>query len=189
LLVVPQFATTAFALEYLVASRGWSAVDAGRVIAAANLAGALTRLAAGRWSDRAGSRLGPMRWLAVVVTAVVALTALGMASRSPLAVAVLLAAVALSVSTNGLAFTAVAELAGMSWAGRALGVQNTGQNLAAAATPPVLAQVIDGIGYAGAFGLVALFPAAAILAIPVRAEGTPASSPPAVPVAAAPESR
>jgi predicted MFS family arabinose efflux permease len=106
-----------------------------------------------------------------------------------LAVAALLAAVALSVSTNGLAFTAVAELAGMSWAGRALGVQNTGQNLAAAATPPVLAQVIDGIGYAGAFGLVAVFPAAAILAIPVRAERAPDSSPPAVPVPAAPESR
>ena len=64
LLVVPQFATTGFALEYLVAGRGWSAVDAGRVIAIANLAGALTRLAAGKWSDRAMSRLRPMRWLA-----------------------------------------------------------------------------------------------------------------------------
>src|SRR6201996_1175541 len=170
LLVVPQFATTGFALEYLVASRGWSAVDAGRIIAGANLAGALTRVAAGRWSDRARSRLRPMRTLAVVVTVVVGLTALGMAGRSPLAVVALLAAVALSVSTNGLAFTAVAELAGLAWAGRALGVQNTGQNLAAAATSPVLAQVIDGIGYGGAFGLVTVFPALAVLAVPTRAE-------------------
>jgi sugar phosphate permease len=92
LLVVPQFATTGFALEYLVASRGWSAVEAGRVIAVANLAGALSRLAAGRWSDLAGSRLRPMRTLAVVVTVVVGLTALGMAWRSPLAVGALLAA-------------------------------------------------------------------------------------------------
>jgi MFS family permease len=170
LLVVPQFATTGFALEYLVASRGWSAVDAGRVIAAANLGGALTRLAAGKWSDLAGSRLRPMRSLAVVVTAVMGLTALGMAWHSPLAVGALLAAVAISVSTNGLAFTAVAELAGLAWAGRALGVQNTGQNLAAAATPPVLAELIGLTGYGGAFGLAALFPAAAILAIPTRAE-------------------
>jgi sugar phosphate permease len=177
LLVVPQFATTGFALEYLVASRGWSAVEAGRVIAVANLAGALSRLAAGRWSDLAGSRLRPMRTLAVVVTVVVGLTALGMAWRSPLAVGALLAAVALSVSTNGLAFTAVAELAGLAWAGRALGVQNTGQNLAAAATPPVLAQLIDGIGYGGAFGLASLFPALAILAVPARAE--PARAEPA----------
>src|SRR6201992_2123981 len=119
LLVVPQFATTGFALEYLVASRGWSAVDAGRVIAVANLAGALTRIAAGKWSDWAGSRLRPMRWLAVVVTAVMGLTALGMWSRSPLAVAALLLAVALSVSTNGLALTAVAELAGLALGRRA----------------------------------------------------------------------
>jgi MFS family permease len=172
LLVVPQFATTGFALEYLVASRGWSAVEAGRVIAVANLAGALTRIAAGKWSDWAGSRLRPMRWLAVVVTAVMGLTALGMWSRSPLAVAALLLAVALSVSTNGLAFTAVAELAGLAWAGRALGVQNTGQNLAAAATPPVLAQLIGLAGYGGAFGLATLFPAIAILAIPTRAEAS-----------------
>jgi MFS family permease len=179
LLVVPQFATTGFALEYLVASRGWSAVEAGRVIAVANLAGALTRLAAGRWSDLAGSRLRPMRVLAVVVAVIVGLTALGMAWNSPLAVAALLSAVALSVSTNGLAFTAVAELAGLAWAGRALGVQNTGQNLAAAATPPVLAQLIGGIGYGGAFGLVAVFPALAVLAVPVRAEVSRDPEPPA----------
>ena len=181
LLVVPQFATTGFALEYLVASRGWSAVEAGRVIAVANLAGALTRVAAGKWSDWVGSRLRPMRWLAVVVTAVMGLTALGMWSRSPLAVVALLLAVALSVSTNGLAFTAVAELAGLAWAGRALGVQNTGQNLAAAATPPVLAQLIGLAGYGGAFGLATLFPAVAILAIPTRAELSRDPEQPAVP--------
>jgi MFS family permease len=168
LLVVPQFATTGFALEYLVASRGWSAVDAGRIIAVANLAGALTRVAAGKWSDWAGSRLRPMRWLAGAVTVIIGLTALGMWWGSPLAAAALLVAVALSVSTNGLAFTAVAELAGMAWAGRALGVQNTGQNLAAAGTPPALAELIGLVGYGGAFGLVALFPAAAILAVPAR---------------------
>jgi MFS family permease len=145
------------------------------------LAGALTRIAAGKWSDWAGSRLRPMRWLAVVVTAVMGLTALGMWSRSPLAVAALLLAVALSVSTNGLAFTAVAELAGLAWAGRALGVQNTGQNLAAAATPPVLAQLIGLAGYGGAFGLATLFPALAILAIPTRAEVSRDPEQPAVP--------
>jgi sugar phosphate permease len=125
LLVVPQFATTGFALEYLVTERGWSAIGAGRVIAIANLAGALTRLIGGKWSDRAMSRLLPMRWLACLVVAIMAATALGMWWRSPLAVGTLLAAIALSVSTNGLAFTAVAEIAGMSWVGRVLGVQNT----------------------------------------------------------------
>ena len=34
-----------------------------------------------------------------------------------------------TVADNGLAFTAVAEIAGPMWSGRALGVQNTGQNI------------------------------------------------------------
>jgi hypothetical protein len=83
---------------------------------------------------------------------------------------VLFAAVILSVSTNGLAFTAVAEHAGASWAGRALGIQNTGQNALAAATPPVLAAVIGAAGYATAFGVVALFPLAAAALVPVGGE-------------------
>jgi sugar phosphate permease len=169
LLVVPQFVTTGFTLEYLVNQRGWAVLVAGRAIAAANLTGALSRLAAGVWSDRVGSRLRPMRQLAVAIAAIMALAAAGAALTSSLGPAALLAAVALSVSTNGLAFTAVAEIAGMSWAGRALGVQNTAQNIAAAATQPVAAQVIDATGYAAAFGITALFPVAAAFAIPVTA--------------------
>ena len=76
----------------------------------------------------------------------------------------------LAVSTNGLSFTAVAEHAGSSWAGRALGVQNTGQNALAAATPPALAAVIGAAGYPAGFGIVVLFPLAAAALLPVHAE-------------------
>jgi len=69
-------------------------------------------------------------------------------------------------------------------AGRALGVQNTGQNVAGAATPPVMAQLIGLTGYAGAFGLEVLFPLAAIFAIPVRAEPPPQRTPEAAPASA-----
>jgi hypothetical protein len=86
------------------------------------------------------------------------------------AVPVLLACGVVAVSTNGLAFTAVAEFAGPAWAGRALGVQNTGQNALAAATPPVLALTIGSIGFAASFAMVAVFPLAAALLIPVAAE-------------------
>ncbi len=82
----------------------------------------------------------------------------------------LFAAVIVSVSTNGLAFTAVAEHAGSAWAGRALGIQNTGQNAFAAATPPVLAAVIGAVGYPAAFGMVVLFPLAAAALVPVGGE-------------------
>jgi hypothetical protein len=76
----------------------------------------------------------------------------------------------LAVSTNGLAFTAVAELAGPAWAGRALGIQNTGQNLLAAATPPVMAALIAGAGYPAAFALAGVLPLAAAALVPTAAE-------------------
>ena len=71
----------------------------------------------------------------------------------------------ITVADNGLAYTAVAELAGPEWSGRALGVQNTVQNVAAVATAPVLAAVIGDSRYA--LGLRAgarVFP---LLAIPL----------------------
>jgi len=84
------------------------------------------------------------------------------------------------VSTNGLAFTAVAEYAGSAWAGRALGVQNTGQNALAAATPPVLALTIGWAGFAPSFAVVAAFPLVAALFVPVRAERPEPAEPGAV---------
>jgi hypothetical protein len=108
-----------------------------------------------------------MRTLAVATALILAALAAGAAVRAPWAAAVLFAAVIVSVSTNGLAFTAVAEHAGSSWAGRALGIQNTGQNAFAAATPPVLAAVIGAAGYGASLRAVALFPLAAAALVPV----------------------
>ena len=170
LLVVPQFAVATFALVFLVDAHGLDPVTAGRVLAIAQACGAFSRLGAGVWSDRAGSRMRPMRALAVATAVILAALAAGAAVRAPWAAAVLFAAVIVSVSTNGLAFTAVAEHAGSSWAGRALGIQNTGQNAFAAVTPPVLAAVIGAAGYAVAFGVAALFPVAAAALVPVGGE-------------------
>jgi len=170
LLVVPQFAVATFALVFLVDAHGLGPVMAGRLLAIAQACGAFSRLGAGVWSDRVGSRMRPMRLLAVATALILAALAAGAAVRAPWAIAALFAAVIVSVSTNGLAFTAVAEHAGSSWAGRALGIQNTGQNAFAAATPPVLAAVIGAVGYSAAFGMVALFPLAAAALVPVGGE-------------------
>jgi hypothetical protein len=94
------------------------------------------------------------------------------AAGSSVAVLLLLACAVVSVSTNGLAFTAVAEYAGPSWAGRALGIQNTGQNALAAATPPVLALAIGAIGFGASFAVVAAFPVVACMLVPVGPERT-----------------
>lgn len=174
LLVIPQFTVAAFAFDYLVSDRGWSTSSAGPLLAVAQVGGAAIRLAVGWWSDRVGSRLGPMRLLCLATGAVLLVLAVGMISGSAVAVLAVMLAAVLTVSTNGLAFTAVAERAGQAWAGRALGVQNTAQNISAAATPPLIATVITGIGpvsgYPVAFSAIVVIPLFAALAIPVRAE-------------------
>jgi sugar phosphate permease len=168
LLVIPQFAVSAFAPAYLVGVHHWSPLAAGWFLAVVQGLGALGRLAVGYWSDRVRSRLRPMRQLAVASAAVMLLVALGDASWPWLAVLALALAAVITVSDNGLGFTASAELAGISWAGRAMGVQNTGQNIAASLTPPLLGLVIGDSRYALAFALVAVFPMLAIRLVPVR---------------------
>jgi sugar phosphate permease len=170
LLVVPQFTVATFALIFLIDARGWDASDAGRLLALAQLGGAMSRLGAGYWSDRVGSRMRPMRILAVSTGVGLLALAAAAAAGSSVAVPILLGCAIVAVSTNGLAFTAVAEYAGSAWAGRALGIQNTGQNALAAATPPVLALAIGSIGFGGSFAVVAAFGVTAAALVPVSAE-------------------
>ena len=179
LLVVSQFTVGTFALVYLIDARHWPAATAGRLLAGAQFCGVAARLGAGWWSDRVGSRMRPMRILAICTAIGMVALAVTAAAGSVAAVPVLLACGVVGLSTNGLAFTAVAEFAGSAWAGRALGVQNTGQNALAAATPPVLALTIGSLGFAASFAIVAVFPLAAALLVPVAAERAALASQPA----------
>lgn len=170
MLVIPQFAIAAFALEYLVTVLHWSPGPAGGFLAVIQLCGAAGRLGAGYWSDRAGSRLGPMRQLAVASAAVMLLAAAGDRTWSWLVVVAIAVGAVITVADNGLGFTATAEFAGAAWSGRALGAQNTAQNIAASLTPPLLGLVIGGSNYAVAFAIAAVFPILAIGLTPVAAE-------------------
>jgi sugar phosphate permease len=170
LLVVPQFAVSAFAPVYLVTAHHWSPLATGWFLAAAQVLGAAGRLASGWWSDRVGSRLRPMRQLAVASAAVMLLVALGDLTWLWLVLLALVLAAVITVADNGLGFTASAELAGIDWAGRAMGAQNTAQNVAASLTPPLLGLVIGDSRYALAFCVVAVFPVLAVGLTPVRAE-------------------
>jgi sugar phosphate permease len=170
LLVIPQFVVWTFGLVWLVDSRGWTAGAAGTLIALTQLVGALGRIAAGHLSDVVGSRMVPLR--AVAVAAAVAMALLGLTAGQDWGVAVLVFVVATTatVADNGLAFTAVAERAGPFWSGRALGVQNTAQFLTAAGAAPVAGAAITHWGYAAAFGVTAVFPVVAIGLVPVAHE-------------------
>ncbi|HEX3778063.1 MAG TPA: MFS transporter [Pseudonocardiaceae bacterium] len=170
MLVVPQFTIAAFALEYLVTVLHWAASTAGAFLAVIQVFGAFGRLGAGYWSDRVASRLRPMRQLAVASAAVMLLAAAGDRTWAWLVVVAIAIGAVITVADNGLGFTATAEFAGPAWSGRALGAQNTAQNIAAALTPPLLGLVIGGSSYAVAFGVAAVFPLLAIGLTPVAAE-------------------
>jgi sugar phosphate permease len=170
LLVVPQFAIAAFGMEYLVGQRHWGLAAAGGFLAICQAAGAVGRVGSGIWSDRVGSRLRPMRQLAFAAAGVMLLAALGDFVAPFLVVAAFAVGAVITVADNGLAFTATAEIAGQSWAGRALGVQNTGQNIVAALTPSVFGLIVGFSGYASAFALAAICPLLAINLTPVRHE-------------------
>lgn len=169
MLVVPQFAVATFTLTYLVGERDWNPAVAGRMIFGFLVAGALGRVAAGVWSDRVGSRLRPMRQLAIASATLMGVIALGAAAGSWIVIVGFAVGAVITVADNGLAYTAVAELAGAEWSGRALGVQNTVQNVAAVLASPLLAALISGTSYTVGFAVTAIFPLLAIPVTPVRA--------------------
>jgi len=171
LLVVPQFAVWTFGLTWLVEDLGWSPGRAGLVVAATQVAGAAARIGAGWASDVVGSRMRPMRAVAVLASATMGLLGLAaVTGPAAAAVALLVVASAVTVADNGLAFTAVAERAGPFWSGRALGLQNTAQHLVAAVVPPVAGLTITLWGYGATFALAGLLPLLAVSLVPVAGE-------------------
>ncbi len=162
LLVIPQFTLSTFGLVWLVSELHWSPLNAGLLVGLSQFLGAVGRIGVGILSDRVGSRVRPLRWVAVLA-GLSLLTLAGMdAAGWGAAAIVFVLATTITVADNGLAFTAVAEMAGPRWAGRALGMQNTGQFVAASVVGPVIGLAIGAFGYPLAFAAVALFPAIAV---------------------------
>lgn len=178
LLVWPQFTVSAFGLVFLVEVEHWSATRAGQLMALGQLLGALARVAVGVWSDRVGSRLRPMRQLAVANGALLALLAVCAQWPSAASEVLLVAACGLTASSNGLAFTSIAELAGPHWSGRALGIQNTSQNLTASVAAPVVGVLIGSLGFGAAFLLCAVTATSAVLATPAARSTRPTETGP-----------
>lgn len=164
LLVVPQVVVWTYSLTWLVQERHWTAASAGALVALTHVVGAFGRMAVGHLSDVVGSRVRPLRLVAAAAAATMAL--LGLAEHLAVAVALLVVASTVTVADNGLAFTSVAERAGSYWSGRALGVQNTAQYLAAAAVAPLAGLAISNWGYAVTFAIAVVFPLIALPLVP-----------------------
>jgi MFS family permease len=180
LLVVPQFTLSIFGLVWLITGLGWSTTAAGAVIAVSQFVGAFGRIWVGHLSDRVGSRVRVLRWVALSgVVVMLALATFGVLHWAAAAAIMLVVASSVSVADNGLSFTSVAEAAGPFWSGKALGIQNTGQFAAAAAVGPGIGVLVTAVGYPLAFALVALAPLASIPLVPRRDEhwGDPPAPP------------
>ncbi|MDN2495650.1 MFS transporter [Nocardia nova] len=168
LLVVPQATLWTFALLWLHRDAGLSLPVAGAIVTATQILGAAGRIGAGVWSDRVGSRLRPLH--TVAIAAVVSMAALAGAAWLHwwwAAIPILFAASVITVADNGLAFTAVAEIAGPYWSGRGLGIQNTGQNLASAAVAPIFGALITAAGFPATYLVAAIVAAAAVPVVPI----------------------
>ena len=168
LLVVPQFTLSTFGLVWLVTQLHWTTLAAGVLVGVAQFVGAVGRIGVGVLSDRVGSRVRPLRWVALSAVAVMLLLGWSGAAGWQAGALVLLIAMTVTVADNGLAFTSVAEMSGSLWSGRALGIQNTGQFVAASAVGPLVGGLIALVGYPLAFVIVAAFPAIAVPIVPAR---------------------
>ena len=166
LLVLPQFLLSTFGLVWLVAELKWDPLAAGVLVGVAQFIGAIGRIGVGVMSDRVGSRVRPLRWVAASAAVVMLLLALVDATHFAAAGIVFVIATSVTVADNGLAFTSVAEMAGTAWAGRALGAQNTGQFLVASIAGPLFGTLIGLIGYPLTFVAAALAPVIAIPLVP-----------------------
>jgi sugar phosphate permease len=162
LILGAQACILGFAVLFLHGERGLSTAEAGAVLAATQVVGGALRIAAGRWSDHVRARLRPLRQLATALAVSLVVTAI--LTNAPLAVLLpaLAIAGALSLSWNGLSFTATAELAGRARSGAALGFQQTALSVASTAAPPVFATIVDASSWSLGFGLAALFPLAGL---------------------------
>lgn len=168
LLMMPQTVTVTFMLVWLMNHHGWSVGAAGVLVTLAQILGAVGRVVVGRWSDRVGSRMWPVRIIAAAAALTLFLLALSDKVDSPFDVPLMIAISVIAVLDNGLEATAITEFAGRFWSGRALGVQNTTQRLMAAAGPPLFGALIAAAKYPSAWALCGLFPALAIPLVPTR---------------------
>ncbi|HEX7322598.1 MAG TPA: MFS transporter [Mycobacterium sp.] len=170
LLMVPQCMIATFMLVWLIVDAKWSIGAAGALVTVSQLLGAAFRVLAGRWSDRVRTRLRPVRTLSVASATAMGLLGLTDHLHLPLAKTMMVVAAVISVLDNGLSSTAVAEIAGPYWSGRALGIQNTAQRLTAGIAPPLFGALIGTVGYPLTFALCGIFPLAASPLVPVKAE-------------------
>jgi sugar phosphate permease len=156
--VLAQISVLSFIALYLNEERGWSLTGAALALAGVQLGGAAARVVAGVWSDRLGSRIRPLRALALSGGVALAVAAALLPAPDPAAVPLLVVAGVLAMAGNGVSFAAAAEMAGPDRVGTALGLQNTVLFVAVALAPPAFGAAVGLLSWPAAFALAAACP-------------------------------
>jgi sugar phosphate permease len=160
LLVAGQLSMISYLVIFLYEHRRLPIAVAAGLLAGVQLGGAAARVVAGRWSDLRRARIGPMLWIAAAMVAAFLLVAVTAEAPLPLLVPVLLLTTVLSMSSNGLAFTATGEIAGLARSATAMGFQNTALFVTGVLGPIAFAAVVSRFGWPPAFAFLALLAAA-----------------------------
>ena len=163
LYLVTQIAIIGFVVLFLHDQRDVSAAAAAGVLAAIQVGAAALRIGAGRWSDVIGSRIVPIRRLGYATAVATGLIAALTSAPLWLLVPLFVLAGALSMSWNGLSFTAAAEWAGGTRSGAAIGFQQSVLSGVGAAAPVLFAALVAATSWRAGFGLAAICPVAAAL--------------------------
>jgi sugar phosphate permease len=165
LLVAAQASMLGFIVLFLHDARGLSAGLAAGGLAVVQIVGAGMRIVAGRRSDREGVRIAPIRRIAMRNFALLALLAVLATAPGALLYPVLLCAAVSTMTWNGLAFTAAAEISGRARAGTAMSLQNTILAVGGALAPSAFGAVVDATSWASAFALLAFAPLLAVFVL------------------------
>jgi sugar phosphate permease len=160
--LVAQLAITGFLVLFFHEERGLTTAAAAGVLAGVQVVAAAMRIGGGRWSDRLGSRIRPLRIVGVGSAITLAVAVVLLSAPLPLLIASFILAGGLSMSWNGLSFTAAAEIAGRARAGAALGMQQSALAAAGAIVPPAFAAIVATSSWRLGFALSAAFPLAGV---------------------------
>lgn len=155
-----QLPLMSFTVLFLHDVHDVSPARAGAVLAVFQAGAVVTRIGAGRLSDRLGNRLRPLRWIGLASAAGLLVTAVVAEDRLAIVVTAIVVAGAISMSWNGLSLTAAAELAGRARSGAAIGFQQTTLGIVGVIVPVLFAALVEGTSWRAAFAVCALGPLA-----------------------------
>jgi predicted MFS family arabinose efflux permease len=165
LLVLPQVGITALLALFLVDHGGLGLATAAGVVTLAQALGVGGRIAAGVWSDAIGSRLRPVRAVAVAAVPLILLAALLVDAPTLPLVGTLLVLCATILCWNGVANSAAGELAAPGRAASGLAVQNSAIFGGSVLAAPLGAALAQYAGWQVAFVALAVPAAAAALVL------------------------